>query len=53
MSEKRLVRSEAIALRPEELFEWAEACERRLTMDAQRRNTANQKEFRNGLDLYL
>lgn len=56
VSNDRMVResiraSGANALRPEELFEWAAACELRLVQDARRRNTANAKEFRNGLDL--
>jgi len=41
----------AIALRPEELFEWARGCESRLVQDTRRRNAANAKDFRNGLDL--
>lgn len=41
----------AIALRPEELFEWARACDARLLQDARRRNAENAKSFRNGLDL--
>lgn len=41
----------AIALRPEELFEWARACDTRLLQDARRRNAENAKNFRNGLDL--
>lgn len=41
----------AIALRPEELMEWARGCERRLENDAIRRNAENAKSFRNGLDL--
>ena len=40
----------AMALRPEELFEWADACGRRLTLDAKRRSQANAKEFKNNLD---
>jgi predicted RNA-binding protein with PIN domain len=40
-----------IALRPEELMEWAAACERRLEQDAIRRNAENAKSFRNSLDL--
>lgn len=43
----------AMALRPEELFEWALACERRLTVDASRRNKANAKDFKNGLEIDL
>lgn len=41
----------AIALRPEEVMEWAVACEKRLEQDAIRRNAENAKSFRNGLDL--
>jgi len=41
----------AIALRPEELFEWAHACEVRLLQDAARRRIENAKEWRNGIDL--
>lgn len=43
----------AIALRPEELFEWAIACEKRLEQDARRRNESNAKDFRNGIELDL
>lgn len=43
----------AIALRPEELFEWARACDARLLQDARRRNAENAKSFRNGIDLDL
>ncbi len=43
----------AMALRPEELFEWARACEARLIQDAARRRAENSKEWRNGLDLDL
>jgi len=42
--------SGAIALRPEELFEWARACEARLVQDAARRRKENAKEWRNGID---
>ena len=41
----------ALALRPEELFEWAQACDERLLQDARRRNAQNAKDFHNGLDL--
>ena len=41
----------AIALRPDEFFGWAEASANRLAQDARRRNAANSKEFKNGLDL--
>ena len=56
VSNDRMVRESAracgaLALRPEELFEWADACEHRLCQDARRRNAANAREFRNGLDL--
>jgi predicted RNA-binding protein with PIN domain len=58
VSNDRMVRESvrangAIALRPEELFEWARGCESRLRLDTHRRNTANAKDFRNGLDLNL
>jgi len=43
----------AIALRPEELFEWARGCNARLSQDARRRNAQNAKDFKNGLDLNL
>ena len=43
----------AMALRPEELFEWSAACERRLTQDATRRNQASAKEFMNSLEIAL
>lgn len=45
--------SGAMALRPEELFEWASACEARLIQDAARRRNENSKEWRNGLDIEL
>jgi predicted RNA-binding protein with PIN domain len=41
----------AIVLRPEELFAWAAACERRLEQDAMRRNAANAEQFKNGIEL--
>jgi predicted RNA-binding protein with PIN domain len=58
VSNDRMVRESvrangAIALRPEELFEWARGCEARLVQDTHRRNAANAKNFRNGLDLDL
>lgn len=58
VSNDRMVRESvrangAIALRPEELFEWAKGCESRLRQDTHRRNAANAKNFRNGLDLDL
>lgn len=43
----------AIALRPEELFEWASACEARLIQDAARRRKANAQEWHNGLNIDL
>ncbi len=43
----------AMALRPEELFEWARACEARLLQDAARRRKENAQEWRNGLDIEL
>lgn len=42
-----------IVLRPEEFFEWAAACGKRLEQDAIRRNAANARDFRNGLDIEL
>ena len=56
VSNDRMVRESvrangAIALRPEDLFEWAMGCESRLLQDNRRRNAANAKDFRNGLDL--
>lgn len=45
--------SGGMALRPEELFEWARACEARLVQDAARRRKENAKEWRNGLDIDL
>lgn len=56
VSNDRMVREStrangALALRPEELFEWARGCEGRLLQDARRRNAANAKGFRHGLDL--
>lgn len=58
VSNDRMVRESArangaIALRPEELFEWAKGCEARLRQDARRRNAANAKSFRNGIDIDL
>ncbi|MEO0509460.1 MAG: NYN domain-containing protein [Verrucomicrobiota bacterium] len=43
----------AIALRPEEFFEWASACERRLRQDAIRRNATNADAFENKIDIDL
>ena len=56
VSSDRMVRESvrangAIALRPEDLFEWARGCESRLVQDNRRRNAANTKDFKNGLDL--
>lgn len=42
-----------IVLRPEEFFEWARACEKRLEQDTIRRNSANELDFRNGIDIEL
>lgn len=55
VSNDRMVRESArangaLALTPEELFEWARGCEARLMQDARRRNAQNAKSFRNGLD---
>lgn len=41
----------ALAIRPEELIEWADACGKRLEQDAMRRNLENAKSFRNGLNI--
>lgn len=43
----------AMALRPEELFEWASACANRLRQDAKRRSQSNAKEFKNNLEIDL
>ena len=58
VSNDRMVRESvrangAIALRPEDFFEWAKGCESRLIQDTRRRNAANAKYFKNGLDLDL
>jgi predicted RNA-binding protein with PIN domain len=58
VSNDRMVRESArangaLALTPDELFEWARACEQRLLQDVQRRNAANAKSFRNGIDLEI
>lgn len=45
--------SGAMALRPEDLFNWAQACEKRLEQDARRHNKKNQQIFKNGLDIEL
>ncbi|MFQ3224638.1 MAG: putative RNA-binding protein with PIN domain [Lentimonas sp.] len=41
----------AMAMTPEELFDWARACDTRLVQDAQRRRKANAREWKNGLDI--
>lgn len=41
----------AMAMTPEELFDWAAACDRRLVQDARRRRKENAREWKNGLDL--
>jgi len=41
----------ALAIRPEEVMEWAAACDRRLAQDAARRSAASAREFRNGLNI--
>lgn len=41
----------AMALRPEELFEWARACDSRLMQDAARRRQENAQAWHNGLDI--
>ena len=43
----------AMAMTPEELFDWARACDGRLIQDAQRRRKANAREWKNGLDIEL
>lgn len=43
----------AIAFTPEELFDWASACDGRLLLDAQRRRKENAREWENGLDLEI
>ena len=58
VSNDRMVRESvrangAIALRPEDLFEWASGCESRLVQDTRRRNAADAKDFKNGIDLDL
>ncbi|WP_269522345.1 NYN domain-containing protein [Coraliomargarita parva] len=45
--------SGAIALRPEELYEWTDACERKLVQDAARRNRDNASQFKNSLEIDL
>ncbi len=45
--------SGAMALRPEELYEWSRACEVRLRQDTSRRNRSNARGFKNGLDFEL
>jgi predicted RNA-binding protein with PIN domain len=58
VSDDRMVResiraSGGLAMRPEELFAWARACDTRLRQDAERRSRALSKDFRNGLDIDL
>ncbi len=43
----------AMALRPEELFRWAEACAERLRQDRHRYNKKNAQVFRNNLNIDL
>ena len=43
----------AMALRPEEFFEWAAACAASLSDEARRRQQASAKDFRNSLDIDL
>lgn len=43
----------AMAMTPEELFDWAAACNRRLVQDAARRRKENAREWKNGLDIEL
>ena len=43
----------AMAMTPEELFDWAAACDRRLVQDAARRRKENAREWKNGLDIDL
>jgi predicted RNA-binding protein with PIN domain len=43
----------AMALRPEELFSWAEACEERLKQDRLRYNQKNAQVFRNSPEIDL
>lgn len=43
--------SGAMALRPEEFFEWARACGAQLSQMAQRRSRSHAKNFENRLDL--
>lgn len=55
-SEDRMVResvraSGANTISAIELMDWAEACERRLAMDAARRRKQNETSWRNGIDL--
>lgn len=42
-----------MALRPQEFFDWAAACARRLSEDARRRQAESEQSFRNGLDIPL
>ena len=41
----------AVAMRPEQLFDWAHACDRRLFQDAARRRSQHAKVWRNGIYL--
>lgn len=43
----------ALALRPEEFFQWSRACAARMEADAVRRQKAQAKDFRNGLNIEL
>lgn len=43
----------ADAMRPEELFDWARACEQRLLQDAAQRRKQNAQVWRNGIGLDL
>ena len=43
----------ALALRPEEFFQWSRACAARMEADAVRRQKAQAKDFRNGLNIDL
>lgn len=42
---------QAVALRPDDLFEWSAGCERRLIQSAKRRNQQNARDFRNGIEI--
>ena len=43
----------ALALRPEEFFQWSRACAARMEADAVCRQKAQAKDFRNGLNIEL